>query len=179
MVETRTHRRVTRNRKKNRVPLAKLRTAEVVRTVVDHPKRLDELVALLDDSERALRGRAAATLARLSESHGRRLIRVVDRLRESLSDDSAYVRWHLVYTLGRLGTSFPVRAPLFLQELLERLEDSNRIVRSFSLQALGCMAARDPRPVEQLFASAKKDVPPPLLRILRASGTEIRKPAGK
>jgi len=98
---------------------------------------------------------------------------------EALSDDSAYVRWHLVYTLGRLGTSFPVRAPLFLQELLERLEDSNRIVRSFSLQALGCMAARDPRPVEQLFASAKKDVPPPLLRILRASGTEIRKPAGK
>ena len=179
MVETRTHRRVTRNRKKNRVPLAKLRTAEVVRTVVDHPGRLNELVALLDDSERALRVRVAATLAQLSESHAHRLIRVVDRLREALSDDSAYVRWHLVYTLGRLGTSFPVRAPLFLQELLERLEDSNRIVRSFSLQALGCMAARDPRPVEQLFASAKKDVPPPLLRILRASGTEIRKPAGK
>ena len=92
MVETRTHRRVTRNRKKNRVPLAKLRTAEVVRTVVDHPGRLNELVALLDDSERALRGRAAATLARLSESHAHRLIRVVDRLREALSDDSAYVR---------------------------------------------------------------------------------------
>src|SRR5213594_2586011 len=175
MVETRTHRRVTRNRKKNRVPLAKLRTAEVVRTVVDHPKRLDELVALLDDSERALRGRAAATLARLSESHAHRLIRVVDRLREALSDDSAYVRWHLVYTLGRIGASFPMRAPQFLHELLARLDDGNRIVRTVSSHTLSRLAARKPEMIRQLFESSKHDLPPAVARVLRRFARKTKK----
>ena len=101
MIETRTHRRVHRNRKKRRIPLSKLHTSEVVRTVVAHPRRLEELINMLDDRDRSLRDRAAKTLARLSESHPGRLIRVVERVREALVDDSAYVRWHLVYTLGR------------------------------------------------------------------------------
>src|SRR5512135_2934933 len=96
------YRRTTRSRKKNRVPLSKLRAAEVVRTVVDHPRRLDELINLLRDKERSIRGRAATTLTRLSESHPARLIRHIEALREGLGDDSAYVRWHLVYTLGRV-----------------------------------------------------------------------------
>ena len=45
--------------KNPRVPLSKLRTSEVVRTVVDHPRRLEELVNLLQDKERVIRGRAA------------------------------------------------------------------------------------------------------------------------
>ena len=66
---------------------------------------------MLDDSDRALRGRAAATLARLSEKHAGRLVRSVERLRDTLSDDSAYVRWHLVYTLGRVGARYPSASP--------------------------------------------------------------------
>ncbi len=176
MIETRTHRRVSRNRKKARVPLSKLRTSEAVRTVVDHPRRLEELVTLLDDSNRLLRGRAAATLARLSEAYPRRLLRVLERLREALSDDSAYVRWHLVYTLGRIGRCFPVRAPLFLPEILARLEDGNRIVRGLASQALSCVAARKPQVVQQLFESTKHELPPSVARVLRRSAHKSKKP---
>jgi len=169
IMETRTHRRISRNRKKTRVPLSKLRTSEAVRTVVAHPRRLAELVTLLDDPSRPLRGRAAATLARLSESYPGRLVRIVERLHEALSDDSAYVRWHLVYTLGRIGSSFPVRAPLFLPELVARLDDGNRIVRTVASQALSRLALRKPQMIKQLFESTKHDLPPSVARVLRRS----------
>ena len=76
MTEPRPHRHVVRNRKKNTVPLYKLRTLDAVKTVVDHPRRLEELLRILEDKDRCVRGRAAATLARLSESHPARLLRV-------------------------------------------------------------------------------------------------------
>lgn len=170
MVETKTRRRVSRSRKKSRVPLSKLGTSEVVRTVVEYPRRLGELVALLDDSDRGLRGRAAATLARLSESHPGRLLRVLERLREALHDDSAFVRWHLAYTLGKVGTSFPSRAPQFLQDLLGCLDDENRVVRIITAQALAGFAARKPAVVQQLFVSSKHAVPTPVARALRHLG---------
>jgi len=175
MIETKSHRRVSRNRKKARVPLSKLRTSEALRTVVDHPRRLEELVTLLDDSSHSLRGRAAATLAGLAEKYPGRLLRVLDRLREALSDDSAYVRWHLVFTLGRVGGSFPARAPQFLPELLARLDDGNRIVRAVSSQALSRLAARKPEMIRKLFESSKHDLPPAVARVLRRFARKTKK----
>jgi HEAT repeat protein len=169
MTEPKTHRRVVRNRKKNSVPLSKLRTSDAVRTVVDHPRRLQELVRMLEDKDRGVRGRAAATLARLSESHPSRLIRLMARLKELAEDDSAYVRWNLTYALGRLGVRFPTRADGFLSEILARLEDENRIVRILACKALAQIATKKPLAVKEIFQNEKKDIPPSIARILRAA----------
>jgi hypothetical protein len=168
-MEPRTHRRVVRNRKKSAVPLSKLRTSDVVRTVVDHPRRLEELISMLEDKDRGIRGRAAATLARLAESHPARLLRVLARLKEALADDSAYVRWHLVYTLGKLGSRYPARSPSILNDLGARLDDENRIVRTLTCKALAQVAARRPLLVEEFFQSGKREVPSAIARILRNS----------
>jgi HEAT repeat protein len=166
MTELRTHRRVVRNGKKNAVPLSKLRTSDVVKTVVDHPRRLEELLKMLEDQDRSIRGRAAATFARLSESHPARLLRVVARLKVFLTDESAYVRWHLVYALGKLGARFPSQALDFLGDLIIRLDDENRIVRILAGKALGQVAAIRPLMVEGLFQNLKKDIPPAVARLL-------------
>ena len=169
MTEPRIHRRVVRNRKKSRVPLSKLRTSDAVKTVVNHPRRLEELLRMLEDKERGVRGRAAAALARLSDSHPARLMRVVLRLREALADDSANVRWYLVYTLGKLGSCFPSQSRSFLNDLVSNLDDQNRIVRSVACRALSQVAARKPLIVEEFFQNLKREMPPALARVLRSS----------
>ena len=172
MNEPRTHRRANRRRAKNFVPLSILRMSEAVRTVVQHPRRLDELVRMLGDKDLAVRGRAAAALAKLSESHPARLGRILARLKEALPDDSARVRWHLVYTLGRLGSRFPAELEGILKDLVPRLEDANRIVRILACRTLGDIAARRPSVVEGIFEHLKKDVPPSIARILRSAKKE-------
>jgi HEAT repeat protein len=175
MMETRTHRRLPRNRKK-RVPLSKLRTSEVVKTVVDNPRRIAELVDMLEDNDRIIRGRAAATLARLSESHPGRLLRILTTIKESFTDDSAYVRWHLAYVLGRIGQRFPTRSSAFLGELSARLEDENRVVRVIASKALLLVTVRRPRLVQEFFRDAKREVPAQIARILRSKSAKPRKP---
>ena len=167
MMEPRTHRRISRNRKKNVIPLSKLRTSQVVKTVVDHPRRIEELVNMLEDEDRVVRGRAAATVARLSESHPARLLRLLERIMESLSDDSAYVRWHLAYALGRVGLRFPARSQGVLGPLSSRLEDENRVVRIMATRALGIMAERRPGMIQEVFESGKREIPSSIARILR------------
>ncbi|MBM3791326.1 MAG: hypothetical protein FJW35_13405, partial [Acidobacteria bacterium] len=130
MTRSQTNPRITANRKKRSVPLSKLRTSEVVRAVVNHPRRLEELVGLLEDKDVAVRGRAATTLVRLADSHPERLLRMAERLKGGLADESAFVRWHLVYVLGRLGWNFPARAASFLPRLADCLDDGNGVVRS-------------------------------------------------
>ena len=76
------HHQAIRNRKKNRIPLSKLRASDAAKTVVDHPRRLEELLRMLEDTDRIVRGRAAAAVAQLSESHPARLLRVVGRLKK-------------------------------------------------------------------------------------------------
>ena len=161
-------RRASRNRKA-RVPLSSLRTAEVVRTIVDHPRRLDELVSMIEESDLRVRDRAAATLARLAESHPGRLVRVIDRLSEGLADDSAYVRWNLAFAFGALGARFPGRLPGFLARLSDRLDDENRIVRVMACESLMRIATRHPRAVFEHFESTKRQAPRPLQRILPRS----------
>lgn len=175
MTEPRIHRRVVRNRKKNAVPLSKLRTSDAVKTVVDHPRRLEELVRMLEDKDRGIRGRAAATLSRLSESHPARLLRILLRLREALTDDSASVRWNLAYTLGKLGTHFPAQSRELIQDIVARLDDENRVVRVFACKALVQLAARKPLVIEECFQSTKKEMPPPVARTVRIAKEKSQK----
>ena len=165
-MKARSSRRASRNRKSS-VPLSSLRTSEVVRTIVDHPRRLDELVSMIEDSDLKVRDRAAATLARLADSHPGRLLRVLDRLAEVLADDSAYVRWNLAFALGSIGAQFPRRLPDFLARLAERLDDENRVVRVIACRSLMRIAARHPKVVFDHFESSKRQAPRPLQRLLR------------
>jgi HEAT repeat protein len=176
MTEPRTHRRVVRNRKKSTVPLSKLRTSDAVKTVVDHPRRLQELLRMLEDKDRGVRGRAATTVARLSESHPARLLRAILRLREALADDSAYVRWYLLYTLGKLGSHSPSQARVFLSDLVLRLDDENRVVRSVAFKAISQVAIRKPLIIEEFFQNLKKEIPPSLARVLRRSKALLPRP---
>jgi HEAT repeat protein len=174
MTEPKIHRHAVSNRKKNSVPLSKLRTSDVVKTVVDHPRRLQELVRMLEDKDRGVRGRAAATLARLSESHPSRILRVTVRLKEALTDDSAYVRWNLSYTLGKLGYHFPSQSRAFLNDLISRIEDDNRVVRILACKALAQVAGRKPGIVQELFQNAKKEIPPLVAKALRRPRANAR-----
>jgi len=122
---------------------------------------------MLEDKDRAFRGRAAAALARLSESHPARLLRVSQRLKDGLSDESAFVRWHLVYTMGKLASCYPGQSRAFLSDVVSRLDDENRIVRILSCKALSQVAARKPVVIEDLFQGLKKEVPPSIARTLR------------
>jgi len=160
---------VVRGRKKSRVPLSKLRASDAAKTVVDHPRRLEELLRMLEDKDRIVRGRATVALAQLSELHPARLLRVVARLREMMADDSAYVRWHLLYVLGKLGSKYPSKARGFLPDLISRLDDDNRICRVMAVRALGQMAARRPKLIEECFRNLKKEIPSAVSRILRRS----------
>ncbi len=174
MIRPRSH-RIARTRKKRTVPLSNLRTSEVVRAVVAHPRRLSELLNLLEDKERTVRGRAAATLARLSESHPGRLVRVLNRLKEGLSDDSAYVRWSLSYALGRVGSIFPNQAGRFLEGLCSLLDDENRIVKVLACRALERIAARKPQLVCDYFKNSKKEMPGTIARCIRKTGMTLSK----
>ncbi|MBN1570952.1 MAG: HEAT repeat domain-containing protein [Acidobacteria bacterium] len=166
MTEPRAHRRIVRNRKKNCIPLSKLRTSDAVRTVVDHPRRLQELLRMLEEKDRSVRGRAAVALAQLSESHPARLIRVAARLKEALADDSAYVRWHLLYALGRLGSRYPIQSRSFLSDLVLRLDDENRVCRVLAGKALGQIGSRRSGIVEECFKNLKKEIPLSVSRML-------------
>jgi len=130
---------------------------------------------MLEDKDRGIRGRAAATLARLSESHPARLLRVLARLRETLSDDSAYVRWHLVYALGKVSSRFPAQSRVLVSDLTIGLDDENGIVRTLACVALSQMAARDPITVEEFFQNGKREMPPALARVIRNSKTKSNK----
>ena len=133
---------------------------------MDHPRRLDELVGLLEDRDVILRERAAAAVARLAESCPERLLRIVERMKAALSDDSAYVRWHLAYVLGQIGASFPNRAPRFLAELSARLDDENRLVRLFATKAIERIAGERPQVVVEAFRAAKREAPYSIARHL-------------
>jgi HEAT repeat protein len=165
-----------RNRKKNVVPLSKLRTSEAVKTVVNHPRRIEELISMFQDKDRVVRSRAATTLARLSESHPGRLLRRLDRVQEALEDDSAFVRWHAVYCLGCVGSKHPGKATEYLPKLTDLLDDENRIVRMFSARALGQIALQKRKLVEEFFRERKRELPAGVARILQGSNRKPKKP---
>jgi HEAT repeat protein len=100
-------------------------------------------------------------------------MRAILRLREALVDDSAYVRWYLLYTLGKLGSHSPSQARLFLGDLVSRLDDENRVVRSVACKAISQVAARKPLMIEEFFNHLKREIPPPVGRVLRRLKTRM------
>jgi hypothetical protein len=159
--------RVIPKRKDRNIPLDKMRTSDVLKIVSDSPRRLEELLCLLENRERRVRDKAAATLARLVAIHPSRLLRSVPRIQESLLDDSAYVRWHVVYALGFLIGRFPSRLKGIVPNLLECLEDQNRIVRILASKALAQIAVRNPEMVEEAFRCIGKEIPAVVAEIFR------------
>lgn len=151
---------------KGAIPLSKLRTAEAVRTVVAHPRRLVELLGLLEDPDRVTRSRAAAAIAGLAMSHPGRLIGSLQRVQEALGDDSAHVRWHLACALGTMVVRFPRQAAGAVPDLAACLDDQNRMVRHFTVRAFLRLSRSTPGLVEQAFASANREVPAGLARII-------------
>jgi HEAT repeat protein len=162
-----------RKRKKRFIPLSNLMASDAVKTVSDSPHRLEELLLLLQDRDRCLRGRAAATLAQLATLHPLRLMPSVPRLRDGLADESAYVRWNLVYTLGMLCTQFLSRLQGVLPDIVRCLDDQNRIVRFFASKVLAQIAVHSPQTVEELFLKIEKEAPPVVAHILRNSGSTL------
>jgi hypothetical protein len=166
-MESRTRRRVSRRRKKGIIPLRHLHTSDVVRTVVDHPRRLGELLSMLEDADRSIRGRAAVTIARLSESHPSRLLRILERLREGLADESAYVRWHLACALGEIADRYPGKTlSCCFAKLADCMEDEHRIVRLFALRAVERIASRKSQLIRAHFIQRKQEIPANLAKIL-------------
>ncbi len=169
MTESRTHRRVCGGSRKRAVPLSKLRASDVLRVVLDNPRRLEELAGMLEDRDRCVRDRAAATLGQVADRHPGRLLRILVRLTHSLADDSAYVRWHLVYILGSLGCRCDDGARDLVGSLAERLEDPNRVVRATAVRSLARIAACRPGPVEEFFANQKREIPSAVARFIRSA----------
>ena len=157
------------------MPLSKLRMSDAVQVVSDSPRRLEELLCMLEERDRRIRDRAAATLAKLASLRPSRLLRSVPRLREALLDESAYVRWYLVYSMGILGTRFPADCQHIFPDLLVCLQDQNRIVRILAAKALAQIAIRNPVIIEDLFRGTEVEMPSLVAGIIRGpdfTGTE-------
>jgi HEAT repeat protein len=172
MIETGSH-RISRSRKKNSIPLSNLRTSEVVRVVVNHPGRLNELIGLLEERNLSVKGRAAATIGQLSDTHARRLVRNLDRILESLSDDSAYVRWSLVYALGRIAAAHPACMTEIIRNLLAATEDTNRLVRVMACRAIVGVYSSRPQQVRNSLESLQKPMPDAVARSIKTMKKSI------
>jgi hypothetical protein len=144
-----------RNQKRIVDPGVRLRTFDV-----DHRRQPEQLLHRMENKDLLVRQVAAVALARMSERHPARLVRIIERLIEVLKDDSAYVRWHLVYVLGKVMSFSFARTSAFLGDLVSRLEDDNRIVRLLACKALRQLATQYPAAVERVFGELKKGFPP-------------------
>ena len=170
MTERNARPRIVRKSKKRRIPLSGLRTSDAVKVVSDFPRRQEELFDMLEDQDRLIRGRAAATLAQLVSLHPSRLLPFIPRLREALLDESAYVRWHLVHTTGKLCELFPKRLQDVLADLLERLDDPNAVVRTLAAKEIARSAFHSRVIVEELFRKTDKKIPRIVSKALLGNG---------
>ena len=167
------HRRAENHRRKRIVPLSRMQTPDVVQTLLKYPRRLEELLDMLGDNDLSIRGRAAATLARLSESRPERLLYEMPRLREHINDDSDYVRWHLVYAFGEIGVrvlSAPTRE--YWADVFARMGDNNRIVRVVAVKVAVRLAAKHPDAVAAFFHDLQRPVPSELAKFLPEGSAE-------
>jgi HEAT repeat protein len=143
-----------------------MQTPDAVKTVLRHPRRLEELLDMLGDKDLSIRGRAAATLARLAESHSEGLLKAMPRLREHINDDSDYVRWHLVYAFGKIGASVLSPAREYWADVFAGMDDDSRIVRMIAGKAAALLAAAHPDAVAAFFRDAQRPVPGELAKFL-------------
>ena len=148
------------------VPLSRMQTPDAVKTVLRHPRRLGELLDLLGDQDIPVRGRAAATLARLAESHPESLLKALPRLREYMGDYSDYVRWHLVYAFGEIAARVFEPAREYWVDIFARMDDDNRVVRLFARKAAAKLAAKHPDAVVTFFSDIQRPIPQELAKLV-------------
>jgi hypothetical protein len=160
------HRRAENHRRKRIIPLSRMQTPDVVKTVLRYPRRLEELLDMLGDRELSIRGRAAATLARLAESRPESLLKTIPRLREYMNDDSDYVRWHLVYAFGEIGVRVSAPAREYWADVFTCMGDGSRIVRMIAGKAAARLAVKHPDAVAAFFRDIQRPVPPELAKFL-------------
>ena len=152
-----------------------MQTPDAVKTVLRHPRRLEELLDMLGDNDLSIRGRAAATLARLAESRPESLLKAIPRLREYVNDDFDYVRWHLIYAFGEIGAR--VSAPAqesrkYWADIFAGMDDDSHIVRMIAEKAVERLAARHPDAVAAFFGDIKQSVPDELAKLIPAVNAE-------
>lgn len=162
------HRRAENHRRKRIIPLSRMQTHDAVKTVLRYPRRLEELLDMLGDKDLSIRGRAAATLARLAESHPESLLKALPRLREYMDDESDYVRWHLVYAFGEIGACGSPPAREYLADVFVSMEDNSRIVRMIAGKTAARLAAKHPDAVAAFFRDVQRPIPPELAKFLPA-----------
>ena len=143
-----------------------MQTPDVVKIVLQYPRRLEELLDMLSDRDVAIRGRAAATLARLAESRPESLLSALPRLQEHIDDDSDYVRWHLVYTFGEISARVSASTREYWADIFAHMDDDSRIVRMIAGKAAAGLATKHPDAVEAFFKDTKRSLPPELARLL-------------
>ena len=143
-----------------------MQTPDVVKTVLKHPRRLKELTDMLGDIDVSMRGRAAATLARLAESHPESLIEAMPQLREYVRDDSDYVRWHIIYALGEMCTLVSEQARECRADVFAGMDDSSRIVRMIAVKAASRLAKNHPDDVAAFFHDIQRPIPPELAKFI-------------
>ena len=171
MKKPETHRRPEAHRRKRIAPLSGMQIPEAVKTVLRHPRRLKELLDMLGDRELFIRGRAAATLAWLAESHPESLVNAMPRLREHMNDDSDYVRWHIVYAIGEISVRVPTAAREYQTDVFECINDESRIVRMIAVKAASRIAAKNPDAVAAFFSAVQRQIPPEIAKFFPESGT--------
>ena len=145
-----------------------MQTTDVVKTVIRHPRRLEELLDMLGDRDIPIRVRAAATLARLAESHPENLLAAMPRLREHMDDDSDYVRWHLVYAFGEIGARVSESAREYWAVVFAGMDDVSRIVRMIAGKAAARLTATHPDAVAAFYRDTQRPIPKELEKLLPA-----------
>ena len=143
-----------------------MQTTDVVKTVIRHPRRLEELLDMLGDMDTSIRVRAASTLARLAESHPENLLDAMPRLREHMYDDCDYVRWHLVYAFGEIGARVSESAHEYWAVVFAGIDDGSRIVRMIAGKAAARLAAKHPDAVAAFYRDTQRPVPQVLVKLL-------------
>lgn len=151
-------------------PLMNLRPSEAIKTIVERPRRLGELVCLLGERDRKLRGRAAATIAKLSESHPGCLMGHLRWLADASNDESAHVRWNLAFALGRICSRSPDQSEFAIASLVMHLRDPDVIVRAISGYALAEVARKKPELVMRSISGSEQTLPEWLGGVLKRYG---------
>lgn len=161
---------VAGRRRSSETPLISLRPLEVLKTIVERPHRLGELVGILGERDWKLRGRAAVTIARLSESHPGCLLTHLRSLTDAANDESAHVRWNLTFALGKICCSFPDQSESAIASLIMHLRDTDVIVRAISGYALAEVARTRPDSVMRSISGSEQALPDWLGGILKRNG---------
>jgi HEAT repeat protein len=115
----------------------------VARELIAAPSRADELIALLFDSDRGVRMRAADALQKASvHLPGLLAGRACDLLACAETAETPELRWHLAQLLAQASLSVEDRARA-VTVLQGWLDDHSIIVRVETLQALASIASSD------------------------------------